>query len=145
MNFDNAPMRSESVSQNVEKKVPNNKFMELWKFVGQSERLQSQKNERNEKIAEAYDGALSVIHSNLELAYFESRGMGERPGDVIDREAFAEFVNSQSVDQLNKQIDLIEARWEGSAEAKMQEGNKDEADELYRAIDSLLGIRNSLV
>ncbi len=146
MNFESNSTRNESVSQGQEKVAPKNKFMELWKFAGKrTESAQQANNERNVKIAEGYDGALSVIHSNLELEYFKSRGKGEQLGDEIDREAFAEFVNSLSVEQLEKQIDLIEARWEGSAEAKMQDGKKDEADEFYRAIDSLLGIRNSLV
>jgi hypothetical protein len=146
MNFENSPARNESVSQGQEKVTPKNKFMELWKFAGRrTESAQKTSNERNVKTAVGYDGALTVIHSKLELAYFESRGKGEQFGDEIDREAFAEFVNSLSVEQLEKQIDLIEARWEGSAEAKMEDGKKDEADELYRAIDSLLEIRNGLV
>jgi hypothetical protein len=146
MNFEGNPARNESVSQGQEKAVPKNKFMELWKFAGRrTESAQQASNERNVKIAEGYDGALSVIHSNLEVAYFKNRGKGEQLGDEIDREAFADFVNSLSVEQLDKQIDLIEARWEGYAEAKKEDGKEDEANELYRAIDSLLEIRNGLV
>ena len=126
--------------------VVKNKFVDLYKYHGRrTESAQATRNERSIKMAENYDGALSTIRFKLESAYLESIGKDPLLLGSTDKETLDAYINTLSVEQVERHIDLLKVRWEGYIMAKEEDGKKEDVAVTYKAIDGLEELRVKLI
>lgn len=132
-------------SESIENQ-PKNKFLELYEFVDRrTESARKNGQERNIKLAEAYDTALTILRGELEDEYKRLHPDDIYIGGGEPRERFHNWVNSLSVEEMERHISSLRDNWEGYISAKEEDGKMDDVARVDRFLDALEEIRNGLI
>lgn len=134
---------------------PKNKFLEIYTLQKRvSERAESSKQKLSPQT-EGYAFAAGNVHFSLEKAYLKSVGKEPIPAGDTDKTALDSYINSLSVEEIDRHIDMAKDRQDMYLMAKEEDGkydlpaetkaliNKDMRGAVY-ALDGLEEVRSKL-